>query len=73
MYKQLYCDCKRLGVPVPVDNSKNTLRGMTDAVNSIIGENAYDVGHLFITSGGGVAEIGVVCNNRRKAQGVSGR
>ena len=43
-----------------------------DNINAIIGASNYDVGHLFSTSGGGLAAIASVCNDNKKAQGVSG-
>lgn len=41
-------------------------------IASIIGNNNYDIGHLFITGLGGVAWQGGVCDNRYKALGLSG-
>jgi len=40
-------------------------------IDSIIGTQNYDVGHLFSTSGGGLAVIGSACNNNSKAKGIS--
>ena len=41
-------------------------------INAVIGFANYDVGHLFATSGGGLASIASVCSDSRKGQGVSG-
>ncbi len=55
----------------PWSNNSGDLNNITGVINSVIGSGAYDIGHLFQTSGGGVAGLGVVCGSS-KGRGLTG-
>jgi hypothetical protein len=41
-------------------------------LNNVIGSANYDIGHVFGTNSGGLAQLGSVCSNNNKARGVTG-
>jgi hypothetical protein len=59
--------------PFTGNNNANTLINESQSIiSSTIGSTNYDIGHTFSTGGGGLAGLGVVCNNTSKARGITG-
>ncbi|NJC25984.1 reprolysin-like metallopeptidase [Neolewinella antarctica] len=57
--------------PYTNDDSGEMLNENLTTINAVIGADNYDIGHVFGTGGGGVAQVASVCRNG-KARGVSG-
>lgn len=58
--------------PYNATNSRELMQQNQANLDAVIGSTNYDIGHLFTTRGGGLAEIAGVCNHARKGQGITG-
>lgn len=59
----------------PFTGNNNATTLITESQTQItnrIGSANFDIGHTFSTGGGGLAGLGVVCNNAQKARGITG-
>jgi hypothetical protein len=56
----------------PYSNGSGAISENTPNLNLVIGNSNYDIGHVFTTGSGGVAGLGVVCNNSQKGRGTTG-
>jgi len=58
----------------PFNNTNaSVLIGQSHSViTATIGTANFDIGHTFSTGGGGLAGLGVVCNNSKKGEGITG-
>ncbi len=58
--------------PYTNDNSGALIGQSQTVITNTIGNANFDVGHTFSTGGGGLASLGVICQDGQKASGITG-
>ncbi|WP_299098297.1 reprolysin-like metallopeptidase [uncultured Winogradskyella sp.] len=58
--------------PFSNDSTNALINQSQTQISNTIGSGNYDVGHTFSTGAGGLAGLGVTCNNNNKGRGVTG-
>ena len=53
-------------------NQSKLINEVQNNITTVIGSGNFDIGHIFSTGTGGIAGLGVVCNDAQKAIGVCG-